>query len=105
MIFFASHSTRQSQNQRNVYLLSTVNKCDIFEFFCYFSVKNDAEELHRLVSLGVDVNAPNFDGSTALHVAATTGSRGVVQYLTDHRADINAVDSLGNTPLNVSMLR
>lgn len=65
-------------------------------------MKNDAEELQRLVSLGVDVNAPNSDGSTALHVAATVGSRGVVQYLTDHRADINAVDSLGNTPLNVS---
>lgn len=52
--------------------------------------------------LGVDVNAPNSDGSTALHVAATVGSRGVVQFLTDHGADINAVDSLGNTPLNVS---
>ena len=74
-------------------------------FFGYLKVKNDAEELQRLVSLGVDVNAPNFDGSTALHVAASVGSRGVVQYLTDHRADINAVDSLGNTPLNVSKLR
>lgn len=67
-------------------------------------MKNDAEELQRLVSLGVDVDALNSDGSTALHVAATVGSRGVVQYLTDHRADINAVDSLGNTPLNVSTL-
>jgi len=67
-------------------------------------VKNDAEELQRLVSLGVDVDAPNSDGSTALHVAATVGSRGVVKYLTDHRADINSVDSSGNTPLNVSAL-
>ena len=57
-----------------------------------------------MVLLGVDVNAPNSDGSTALHVAATVGSRGVVQYLTDHRADVNAVDSLGNAPLNVSTL-
>jgi len=65
-------------------------------------VKNDVEELQRLVLLGVDVNAPNSDGSTALHVAAAVGSKGVVQYLADHRADINAVDSLGNAPLNVS---
>ncbi|XP_078346978.1 uncharacterized protein LOC144632254 isoform X3 [Oculina patagonica] len=72
------------------------------DLLCSAVVKNDAEELQRLVSLGVDVNAPNSDGSTALHVAATVGSRGVVQYLTDHRADINAVDSLGNTPLNYS---
>ena len=62
------------------------------------------EELQRLVSLGVDVNAPNEEGSTALHVAAAVGSRGVVQYLTDNKADINVVDSLGNTPLNVSDL-
>lgn len=67
-------------------------------------MKIDVEELQRLVSLGVDVNAPNEEGSTALHVAAAVGSRGVVQYLTDNKADINAVDSLGNTPLNVSDL-
>ena len=67
-------------------------------------MKNDVEELQRLVSLGVDVNAPNEEGSTALHVAAAVGSRGVVQYLTDNKADINAVDLLGNTPLNVSDL-
>lgn len=57
-----------------------------------------------MVSLGVDVNAANSGGGTALHVAASLGSRGVVQYLVNHRADINAVDSLGNTPLNVSVL-
>lgn len=72
------------------------------DLLCSAVVKNDVEELQRLVLLGVDVNAPNSDGSTALHLAATVGSRGVVQYLTDHRADINAVDSLGNAPLNYS---
>ncbi|XP_022788411.1 ammonium transporter 1-like isoform X2 [Stylophora pistillata] len=72
------------------------------DLLCSAIVVNDVEELQRLVSLGVDVNAPNEDGGTALHVAAAVGSRGVVHYLTDHRADINAVDSLGNTPLNYS---
>lgn len=72
------------------------------DLLCSAIVKNDVEELQRLVSLGVDVNAPNEEGSTALHVAAAVGSRGVVQYLTDNKADINAVDSLGNTPLNYS---
>ena len=62
------------------------------------------EELQRLASLGVDVNAPNADGTSALHVAASLGSRGVVQYLIDNRADVNTVDSWGNTPLNVSSL-
>lgn len=72
------------------------------DLLCKAVVKNNLEELQRLVLLGVDVNAPNSDGSTALHVAASLGSRGVVQYLTENRADINAVDSLGNAPLNYS---
>ena len=85
-------------------ILSFVSPDVIFCLLPLCKVKNNLEELQRLVLLGVDVNAPNLDGSTALHVAATLGSRGVVQYLTENRADINAVDSLGNTPLNVSIL-
>ena len=67
-------------------------------------MKNDGEELQRLVALGIDVNAPNSEGSAAMHIAATVGSRGMIQYLLDQGADINAVDSMGNTPLNVSEL-
>lgn len=68
--------------------------------FC-FLVKNDIEEISRLVSLGVDVNAPNSDGNCAIHVASKLGSRAVVQYLIDQRAEINTIDSSGNAPLNV----
>lgn len=66
--------------------------------------RHDLDELERLTLLGVDVNAPSVDGTAALHTAASLGSRGVVQYLIDQGADVNAVDSWGNTPLNVSSL-
>lgn len=61
------------------------------------------EEIARLVSMGMDVNAANSNGSYAIHLAAKLGSRVLVQYLIDQRADINTVDSSGNTPLNVSI--
>ncbi|XP_048575772.1 poly [ADP-ribose] polymerase tankyrase-1 isoform X2 [Nematostella vectensis] len=72
------------------------------DILCTAVARCDMEEVSRLITLGMDVNATNEDGSTALHVAATRGARGIVQYLIDHRADINAVDSWGNTPLNYS---
>jgi len=50
----------------------------------------------------MDVNAVNSDGTYAIHVASKLGSRVLVQYLIDQRADINTVDTGGNTPLNVS---
>ncbi|XP_068675146.1 uncharacterized protein [Montipora foliosa] len=74
----------------------------IGDLLCSAVVKNDGEELQRLVALGIDVNAPNSEGSAAMHIAATVGSRGMIQYLLDQGADINAVDSMGNTPLNYS---
>lgn len=60
------------------------------------------DELRRLLSLGVESNTANTDGRTALHLAAISGSRGLIQYLIDQGADINAVDSYGNASLNVS---
>ena len=61
------------------------------------------DRLRRLLSIGVEVNTPNTDGRTALHVAAMLGSRGMIQYLIDQGADVNTVDSYGNASLNVSV--
>ncbi|TCW61989.1 ankyrin repeat domain-containing protein [Treponema sp. J25] len=40
------------------------------------------------------------DGSTPLHQAARAGHRGVIQYLLEKKADINAKDSAGSTALH-----
>ena len=45
-----------------------------------------------------------FDyGSTALHFAAERGHEGMVRYLIDNEADIEARDQPGNTPLHVAV--
>jgi len=57
------------------------------------------EAVKAAVDLSGDVNAANQNGDTALHTAAAWGHVTVVQYLTDHGAQINAKNKGGLTPL------
>ena len=51
---------------------------------------------------GVDVNASNEAGFTALHGAAYTGSDAIVQYLVEHGARIDAQDFRERTPYRIA---
>jgi ankyrin repeat protein len=55
-----------------------------------------------LVASGVDVNAANDSGQTALHIAAQA-SDGIVKYLAEHGANLDAKDKQGRTALDVAM--
>ena len=55
----------------------------------------------RMVQAGIDINAKNAHGSTALNVAATEyESPFIIQALINAGADVNARDALGRTPLH-----
>jgi len=51
------------------------------------------------LSLGVDVNAANEAGDTAMHGAASEGYREVIQLLAGKGANVNARNKRGQTPL------
>jgi ankyrin repeat protein len=55
-----------------------------------------------LMESGVDVNAANDSGQTALHIAAQA-SDGIVKYLAEHGAKLDAKDKQGRTALDVAM--
>jgi len=55
-----------------------------------------------LTESGVDVNAANDSGQTALHIAAQA-SDGIVKYLAEHGANLDAKDKQGRTALDVAM--
>jgi ankyrin repeat protein len=55
-----------------------------------------------LVESGMDVNAANDSGQTALHIAAQA-SDGIVKYLAEHGANLDARDKQGRTALDVAM--
>ena len=48
---------------------------------------------------GIDVNAANAQGNTALHGAARGGHDSVVRYLVAQGARVDAVNGVGQTPL------
>jgi len=68
------------------------------------------EERSRMLALikflveeaGVDVNAGNEAGFTALHGAAYTGSNAIVQYLVEHGARLDAQDFRERTPYRIA---
>jgi len=60
------------------------------------------DTVNFLLDLGVDVNAKDGQGQTALHHAVRWGDTAVAQTLLNHGADVNARDSDGRTPLLVT---
>jgi len=64
------------------------------------AVKNlDLDTVRRLVKQGVNVNAPEGDGATALHWASYRDSIELVDVLVGAGAKVNAANDLGATPL------
>jgi ankyrin repeat protein len=65
--------------------------------------KDALEAIKICIEQGVDVNAANDKGETALHGAATSGRDQVVAYLVEKGAKLDAKDKDGRTPLDVAM--
>ena len=65
----------------------------------------DSAAVRSLLASGVDVNAADGDGLTALHAAAERGHDEVVEHLLARRADAGATTRIGSyTPLHLAAL-
>ena len=53
-------------------------------------------------ALGVDVNAANADGNTALHAVAARGYDTVIEFLVENGATLDVTNNEGQTPLAVA---
>lgn len=60
------------------------------------------ESVKVLVARGVDVNAVNDSGQTAMHFAAQA-SDGIVQFLAEHGARLDVKDKQGRTPVDMAL--
>jgi len=58
------------------------------------------EAVNQHLAAGVDVNAKDSAGGTALHGAVFRGSKEVAELLISNGADVNAKDKYGRTPLH-----
>src|SRR5215470_19876218 len=59
------------------------------------------ETVKLLAEHGVDITAVGQYGWTALHAASYQGLKDVIQYLVSKGADVNEMDSFGQTPLSI----
>ncbi|XVF34729.1 hypothetical protein REPUB_Repub18cG0084200 [Reevesia pubescens] len=71
---------------------------------CFAALRGDDLLLHQLLKRGLDPNESDNNGRTALHIAASKGSKNCVLLLLDYGADPNRKDSEGIVPLWEAML-
>lgn len=60
---------------------------------------NANKTILMMIKAGVDVNLCNYDGESALHIAARAGNAILVKALIEAKADVNKRDNKGYTPL------
>ena len=68
--------------------------------FCTAAFEGDVQEMRRLVAGGLDPNTKDYDGRTALHLAASEGRLHALRYLLQLKVNVNPTDRWGNTPLD-----
>eukprot|EP01018_Ginkgo_biloba_P023088 Gb_22473 [translate_table: standard] len=59
----------------------------------------DLHHTRNLIKAGGDPRGTDYDGRTALHLAASKGYEEIVMFLIQEGADVNCKDKFGNTPL------
>lgn len=73
----------------------TNDKALVKAFFIECAEDGDFEKTKELVDQGVDVNAANSNGASALMLASFNGHHKVAFYLLDHKANVRHTDSGG----------
>ena len=73
---------------------------DLLVDLMWAASEGDVTGVARLLVQGADVDAADYDGRTALHLAASEGRDAVVRFLLDRHAAPSPVDRWGNTPLD-----
>jgi len=68
-----------------------------------WSEKDNVEAVKMCLDAGIDVNAADFEGRTALHGAAHKGRTEVIQMLADHGAKLDAHDFGSRDTVNGAM--
>ena len=72
---------------------------------CAAGSRGDVLALRRMLEDGARLDAADYDGRTALHLAAAEGHLEAVQFLLARGVDVNATDRWGRTPLDDALLR
>ncbi|XP_065646900.1 uncharacterized protein LOC124812268 [Hydra vulgaris] len=99
--------TNKSQSSKSS--IGDINKNNsLIKYFCNLAKKNDKEKLvdfkhlSQLLHSGVDINATDKHGQSAMHEVARVWHTDVAKFLLIHGATIDKPDNFGRTPLHVA---
>lgn len=67
---------------------------------CWAAAHGDINEIQRLIAGGTDLDEADYDGRTALHLAASEGHLEVVKFLLNHGVQPSPIDRWGGAPLD-----
>ena len=83
----------------NTTALMTASGLFTFDGEAEVAVEDRVKAAELCLELGVDVNAANVMGNTALHAAAIMGHDPVIKVLAEHGANMSPKNTYGETPL------
>jgi len=90
--------TRESK-KKNPRLKKYESKVNQLVNLIWAASKGDLDEIKRLKAEGMDLSEADYDGRTALHLAASENRVEVVRYLLDNKVPLQVKDRWGGTPL------
>ena len=79
---------------------SVERAADAASYLCLAASRGDIGELRRLVASGFDPSTADYDGRTALHLAACEGQAEAIDYLLSVCSEREPKDRWGNSPLD-----
>lgn len=84
----------------DIFIYFFILSCVLYAGPLHQAVKDINEpKVHTLVQQGLDLNATDQEGKTALHLAAGIGRFSIVKYLVEQGADVHHKDNAHKTPL------
>ena len=100
---FAFHSYAnmvEDHSLINPTVSDVVRTADASGYLCAAAANGDLSELRRLIATGTDISRSDYDGRTALHLAACEGQVGAARLLIGAGCELQPKDRWGNTPMD-----
>ena len=92
----------QNDRQRSQSSAAKTSDKSTIEKLFHYTQENAVEKIQRLLSEGVPVRSSNSSGQTTLHIAVLWGNHQAAAVLIDAKADVNAKNKTGGTPLHIA---